>query len=82
MKFIDEESERSVGYTCRISVTDMNKLHYIAYHDNRPLSYELRALVVGFIDEFEKRHGKISISAALSKKLERRREKHRKANLL
>lgn len=80
MEPMDEKCESYVGYTFRIPMESMNKLHYIAYCNNRPLSYELRSLVTDFIDEFEQKYGEISIPRALNKRLERRRGKHGKTN--
>lgn len=77
----DEASKKAnewVGYTLRVTRLHMNKLHYIAEFNNRPVSYELRPLVAKFIADFEKTHGEIEISSELDKKLETRRQKHDK----
>lgn len=65
-----------VGYTLRITRLHLNKLHYIAEFNNRPVSYELRPLITKFITEFEKKHGEITISSELNEKLEIKRQKH------
>ena len=76
MKYIEEEDKKKyVGYTLRISITNLNKLHYIADYNERPVSYELRPLIARFIAEFEKKHGEIIITPNYNKKLESRRQK-------
>lgn len=76
MKYIDEEDDKKhVGYTLRISIVNLNKLHYIAAYNERPVSYELRPLIARFIDEFEKKHGKIILTPNFNKSLESRRQK-------
>ena len=77
MEHTDKEANRKyVGYTLRISSAVMDKLHYIADYNQRPISYELRPLIIKFIGEFEKKHGKITISPDFHEKLEAKRRKH------
>lgn len=46
-------------YTFRVSPNLLNKLHYVAEADGRSVNKELEWLVRQYVEEFEKKHGKI-----------------------
>ena len=76
MEYRDKKyKKRYIGYTLRLSIESMNKLHYIADYNERPVSYELRPLIAGFIAEFEKKHGEIRFPPGSAEGRENR--KHR-----
>ena len=52
----NENIKTTAEYTLRIPNDAMDKLYYIASYNNRPLSRELRALILNFIQEFEVKH--------------------------
>ena len=69
----NENIKTTAEYTLRIPNDAMDKLYYIASYNNRPLSRELRALILNFIQEFEVKHGKIFITEEIKNKIMRRK---------
>lgn len=69
----DENIKTTSEYTLRMPCEAMDKLYFIASYNNRPISRELKALILNFINEFEVKHGNISITEELKKEIMRRK---------
>lgn len=57
-------NDNIVKYTFRTNDKLLKKLHYVARYEGRSANKELEFLVKRHIAEFEKQHGKITVSKA------------------